>query len=211
MLGRGESLLRPPGVPAHPAGVFLAALEAGAEHVVEDDGDLAGDAGVLVVVAVAGLGVDEGQLQLLQGEGWGEGWGGEQSSAQTGGAVIVRRLSGGPSLLSHTPRDARQEAVSCRFCMPSSASRGPRTGACICVRETLTQEPAEQGDRVEYSEPEEELLPPSGGARTGHAGGTPGARPGHAGGTHGACTRCGAPLGLGCSPGAQAGGRLDTH
>lgn len=47
---------------AHPAGVLLATLEASTQHVLQDDGLLAGDVGVLVVVGVTGLGVNEGQL-----------------------------------------------------------------------------------------------------------------------------------------------------
>lgn len=57
------SVLRPPlGVLAHPTGVLQATLEASTQHVLQDDGLLAGDDGILVVVGVTGLGVNEGQL-----------------------------------------------------------------------------------------------------------------------------------------------------
>lgn len=81
-----SSALGPPmGVHAHPAGVLLATLKASTQHVLQDDGLLAGDDGILVVVGITGLGVNERQLQLLESEGWREHCGGSrrQSSAGT--------------------------------------------------------------------------------------------------------------------------------
>lgn len=69
---------------AHLAGVLPAVLEAGAQHVRQDDGLLAGGDGVLMVVGVTGLGVDEGQLQLLKSEGRKERWGGSGKQSSEG-------------------------------------------------------------------------------------------------------------------------------
>lgn len=80
-----SSALGPPlGVHAHLAGVLLATLEASTQHVLQDDGLLAGGDGILVVVGVTGLGVNEGQLQLLKSEGWRERWGGSRKQSSEG-------------------------------------------------------------------------------------------------------------------------------
>lgn len=57
------------------AGVLLAVLEAGTQHVLQNDGVLAGD-GILLVVGFTGLGIKDWLLHLLQGEGRRESWGG---------------------------------------------------------------------------------------------------------------------------------------
>lgn len=98
-MGSGRS--RPAlGVLAHPAGIHLAILEAGTEHVLEDDGLLAGAARILMVVAVAGLGVNEWQVQLFQDEGWRQCWVGNRSRARKGDGHFL--LSAASSLLAHS-------------------------------------------------------------------------------------------------------------
>lgn len=89
---------------AHPTGILLATLEAGTQHVLQDDGLLGGDPGILMVVGVTGLGINEGHLQLLQGEGRRECCGGEQR-AELRGEPVASWLSAGLSLLAHTPVD----------------------------------------------------------------------------------------------------------
>ena len=60
----------PKPVLAYPSSVLLATLKAGTRHVLRADGVLAGDDGILTVVGVTGLGVNERQLKLLLGKGW---------------------------------------------------------------------------------------------------------------------------------------------
>lgn len=72
MLPSSSALGSPPRVLAYPAGVLLATLEASTQHVFLDNGLLAGDAGILVIVGVAGLGVNERQRYFLQDKGWRE-------------------------------------------------------------------------------------------------------------------------------------------
>lgn len=54
---------------AYPSSVLLATLKAGTQCVLQADGVLAGNDGILTVGGVAGLGVNEGQLKLLLGGG----------------------------------------------------------------------------------------------------------------------------------------------
>ena len=126
----------PSGLLAHPAGVFLATLEAGTEHVLEDDGLLAGVVRVLLVVGITGLGVNEGYVHLLQGEGWRECWVGSRAALRRDGTIPW--LSAGQSLLSCTHSDELMtRSRFLPFCTPSSAAR--RTGSRIGVQEALTQ------------------------------------------------------------------------
>lgn len=60
----------------HITSILLAFLETSTQHAFKDDRLRAGN-GVLLVVGIAGLGINERHLQLLQGKGWRERWGWE--------------------------------------------------------------------------------------------------------------------------------------
>lgn len=65
----------------HITGILLAFLEASTQHIFKDDRLRAGN-GVLLVVGIAGLGINKRHLQLLQGKWWLESWNWERAELE---------------------------------------------------------------------------------------------------------------------------------
>lgn len=63
----------------HITSILLAFLETSTQHAFKDDRLRAGNR-ILLIVGIAGLGINERHLQLLQGKGWWEHWVGREQS-----------------------------------------------------------------------------------------------------------------------------------